>query len=59
MFNWEIKKIYCDMIDKHQRDLRGKTTYGITITEEFLMILRKRLYELNAHRKDWFYYEQN
>jgi len=58
VFNWEIRKVYEDMIIKYQNKLGKKTKYGVLITEDFIETLRKRLRQLSI-RKNWLLDIQN
>ena len=58
LFNWEIRKVYEDMIVEYQDKLGEKTEFGVTITQDFIEILRKRLRQLSI-RKSWLLDVQN
>ena len=44
--NWIIRDLYIKLILKYTKNLGGKTVFGITITQEFLDILRVRYNKL-------------
>ena len=52
VFNWEIRKIYEDMIVEYQDMIGKKTKYGVTITEDLIQVFKKRLRQLSM-RKNW------
>lgn len=55
MYNWEIRRIYEDMIDAYEKNIGKKTKYGAEITYKFISILKKRLAELSSkYKKEWF-----
>ena len=55
MFNWEIRKIYEDMIDMYEKKVGQKTKFNVKITNKFIDILKKRLSQLSSrYRKDWY-----
>ena len=58
LFNWEIRKVYEDMIVEYQDKIGEKTEFGVTITEDFIETLRKRLRQLSI-RKSWLLDVQN
>jgi hypothetical protein len=58
LFNWEIRKLYEDMIMEYQNNIGGTTKYGVLITEKFIESLRTRLRQLSI-RKSWLLDMQN
>ena len=58
LFNWEIRKVYEDIIVEYQDKIGEKTEFGVTITENFIETLRKRLRQLSI-RKSWLLDVQN
>ena len=58
LFNWEIRKVYEDMIVKYQDKIGETSEFGVTITEDFIETLRKRLRQLSI-RKSWLLDVQN
>ena len=58
LFNWEIRKVYEDMIIKYQDKIGEKTKYDVLITEDFIETLRRRLRQLSI-RKSWLLDVQN
>jgi len=58
LFNWEIRKVYEDMIVKYQDKIGETSEFGVTITENFIETLRKRLRQLSI-RKSWLLDVQN
>ena len=48
MFDWEIRKVYSDLIDEYQYKIGKKTMYNVIVTELFIKTLKKRLKELNV-----------
>jgi|TARA_R100000329_G_scaffold141248_1_gene123956 hypothetical protein len=58
LFNWEIRKVYEDMIVEYQDKIGETSEFGVTITEDFIETLRKRLRQLSI-RKSWLLDVQN
>tara|TARA_R100000234_G_C4983117_1_gene171955 strand:- start:483 stop:665 length:183 start_codon:yes stop_codon:yes gene_type:complete len=58
LFNWEIRKVYEDMIVEYQDKIGERTEFGVIITEDFIETLRKRLRQLSI-RKSWLLDVQN
>ena len=58
LFNWEIRKVYEDMIVEYQDKIGETSEFGVTITEDFIETLRKRSRQLSI-RKSWLLDVQN
>ena len=46
--NWEVTDLYENMIYKYEDMIGGTTRFGVTITEEFINTLKKRLVQLKG-----------
>ena len=50
MWDWEIRNIYEDLLDKYQHRLGATTDNNVIVTENYLKTLKKRLKELNVYK---------
>ena len=54
MYNWEIRRIYEDMIDMYEKNIGKQTKFGVEITYEFILSFKTRLAQLSTkYKKDW------
>ena len=52
MFNWEIKRMYENMIYRYENMIGKRSEFGVEITEEFVIILKKRLSQLKGENRN-------